>query len=261
MQRGEPSFLPLRFIENIILNVFPGDEGLQEVPLMHRVLKCLHTMYEGVTEAHHWVEFEELKPPYQSNSPSPSIALTRRVAPSQSFTWAGSLSLTPLSTRGKGLSAKPGVEPEGEGGGGGFKVRIVYGVILRAPLHSPGTEHFPSLGLISSQRKYLLQWYCWEDEEEGGAAASDTPGKGTVSQGTAGPLRRRQDSHNLMSASRTEAQPQGAASPAHHSHPSHSNTTHLPTTTPTGSGLLSHPWATYIPLSLSQSPCPTSTVT
>lgn len=36
-------FLPLRFIENIILNVFPGDEGLQEVPPMHRVLKCLHT--------------------------------------------------------------------------------------------------------------------------------------------------------------------------------------------------------------------------
>lgn len=33
----------------------------------------------------------------------------------------------------------------------------VYGVILQAPLHSPGTEHFPSLGLISSQRKYLLQ--------------------------------------------------------------------------------------------------------
>lgn len=37
------SFLPLCFIENIILNVFPGDEGLQEVPPMHRVLKCLHT--------------------------------------------------------------------------------------------------------------------------------------------------------------------------------------------------------------------------
>lgn len=36
-------FLPLCFIENIILNVFPGDEGLQEVPPMHRVLKCLHT--------------------------------------------------------------------------------------------------------------------------------------------------------------------------------------------------------------------------
>lgn len=36
-------FLPLRFIKNIILNVFPGDEGLQEVPPMHRVLKCLHT--------------------------------------------------------------------------------------------------------------------------------------------------------------------------------------------------------------------------
>lgn len=43
MQRGELRFLPLRFIENIILNVFPGDEGLQEVPPMHRVLKCLHT--------------------------------------------------------------------------------------------------------------------------------------------------------------------------------------------------------------------------
>lgn len=36
-------FLPPRFIKNIILNVFPGDEGLQEVPPMHRVLKCLHT--------------------------------------------------------------------------------------------------------------------------------------------------------------------------------------------------------------------------
>lgn len=36
-------FLPLCFIENIILNVFPGDEGLQEVPPMHRVFKCLHT--------------------------------------------------------------------------------------------------------------------------------------------------------------------------------------------------------------------------
>ena len=28
---------------------------------------------------------------------------------------------------------------------------------MRAPLHSPGTEHFPSLSLISSQRKYLPQ--------------------------------------------------------------------------------------------------------
>lgn len=36
-------FLPLCFIESVILNVFPGDEGLQEVPPMHRVLKCLHT--------------------------------------------------------------------------------------------------------------------------------------------------------------------------------------------------------------------------
>ena len=35
--------MPLRFIENIILNVFPGDEGLQEVPPMHRVLKYLRT--------------------------------------------------------------------------------------------------------------------------------------------------------------------------------------------------------------------------
>lgn len=32
MQQEELRFLPLRFIENIILNVFPGDEGLQEVP-------------------------------------------------------------------------------------------------------------------------------------------------------------------------------------------------------------------------------------
>lgn len=43
MQPGELRFLALRFIENIILNVFPGDEELQEVPPMHRVLKCLHT--------------------------------------------------------------------------------------------------------------------------------------------------------------------------------------------------------------------------
>lgn len=32
MQRGELRFLPLHFIENIFLNVFPEDEGLQEVP-------------------------------------------------------------------------------------------------------------------------------------------------------------------------------------------------------------------------------------
>lgn len=87
-----------------------------------------------------------------------------------------------------------------------------------------------------------------------GRAAADTPGKGTVSQGTAGPVRRRQNSHNpnqcLPPGQR--ARPQGAAG---------SNTTHLPSTTPTGSGLLSHPWATYIPLSLSLSPCPSSTVT
>lgn len=33
----------------------------------------------------------------------------------------------------------------------------MFGVILRAPLHSPGTEHFPSPSLISSWRKYLPQ--------------------------------------------------------------------------------------------------------
>lgn len=33
----------------------------------------------------------------------------------------------------------------------------VFGVILQAPLHSPGTEHFPSPSLISSWRKYLPQ--------------------------------------------------------------------------------------------------------
>lgn len=34
---------------------------------------------------------------------------------------------------------------------------VVFGVILRAPLHSPGTEHFPSPSFISSWRKYLPQ--------------------------------------------------------------------------------------------------------
>ncbi|KAI9514649.1 hypothetical protein NQZ68_031536 [Dissostichus eleginoides] len=33
MQREELRFLPLRFIENIILNLFPGDEGLHELRL------------------------------------------------------------------------------------------------------------------------------------------------------------------------------------------------------------------------------------
>lgn len=36
-------------------------------------------------------------------------------------------------------------------------VGFVFGVILRAPLHSPGTKHFPSPSLISSWRKYLPQ--------------------------------------------------------------------------------------------------------
>lgn len=43
MRQGELKFLPLRFVEDIILNVFPGDEGLQEVPPLYRVLKYLHT--------------------------------------------------------------------------------------------------------------------------------------------------------------------------------------------------------------------------
>lgn len=34
---------------------------------------------------------------------------------------------------------------------------VVFGVVLQDPLHSPGTQHFPSVGLISSQRKYLPQ--------------------------------------------------------------------------------------------------------
>lgn len=42
------------------------------------------------------------------------------------------------------------------GGRGGVILRV-HGVILQAPLHSPGTEHFPSPSLISSQRKYLPQ--------------------------------------------------------------------------------------------------------
>lgn len=42
------------------------------------------------------------------------------------------------------------------GGRGGVILRV-HGIILQAPLHSPGTEHFPSPGLISSQRKYLPQ--------------------------------------------------------------------------------------------------------
>lgn len=33
---GGGGFAALRLIENIILNVFPGDEGLQEVPPMCR---------------------------------------------------------------------------------------------------------------------------------------------------------------------------------------------------------------------------------
>lgn len=33
MQREKLRFLPVCFIENIIPNVFLGDEGLQEVPL------------------------------------------------------------------------------------------------------------------------------------------------------------------------------------------------------------------------------------
>ena len=52
---------------------------------------------------------------------------------------------------------------------------------------------------------------CWEDEEEeeeeeeGRSGSADTPGKGTVSQGTGGPVRRRRVSHNPLSGSRTEA--------------------------------------------------------
>lgn len=51
----------------------------------------------------------------------------------------------------------------------------------------------------------VLLWYCWKDEEEGGRGTADTPGKGTVSQGTADPVRGRQNSHNPLSGSRTEA--------------------------------------------------------
>lgn len=44
MQLGELRFLPLRFIENIILNVFPKKmRACRRFPPMHRVLKCLHT--------------------------------------------------------------------------------------------------------------------------------------------------------------------------------------------------------------------------
>lgn len=129
MQRRELRFLPLRFIENIILNVFPGDEGLQEVPPMHRVLKCLHTsnpihcsslhgqlsagvgerggvgramakkcvracVYGGVTKAHHWVlRIEAPTNPIPPHPASPSLA---EPPPPSSFTWAGSL-WTPAS--------------------------------------------------------------------------------------------------------------------------------------------------------------------
>lgn len=124
MQRGKLRFLPLRFIENIILNVFPGDEGLQEVPPMHRVLKCLHTSNPihcsslhgqlsagveerggvgrtmakkcmgGATEAHHWVL--RIETPTNPVPPHPALPLLTEPPPPRSFTWAGSL-WTPAS--------------------------------------------------------------------------------------------------------------------------------------------------------------------
>lgn len=96
---------------------------------------------------------------------------------------------------------------------------------------------------------------CWEDEEEeeeeGRSGSADTPGKGTVSQGTGGPVRRRRVSHNPLSGSRTEATGRCRSGPAWSPLPLQRPPPPQPpqppyplTTTSTGSGLLSHPWAT-----------------
>lgn len=102
----------------------------------------------------------------------------------------------------------------------------------------------------------VLLWYCWEDEEEeGGRGTADTPGKGTVSQGTGGPVRRRLNSHNPLSGSRTEATGRCRSGPSWPPLPLQPRpSTSVLATTSTGSGLLSHPWATYI--SPSHNPLP-----
>lgn len=129
MQRGKLRFLPLRFTENIILNVFPGDEGLQEVPPMHRVFKCLHTsnpihcsslhgqLSAGVEErggaartiakkcvcVSVWggyprpiIGFIRIETPNNPIPPQPALHLLTEPAPPHSFTWTGSL-WTPAS--------------------------------------------------------------------------------------------------------------------------------------------------------------------
>lgn len=100
----------------------------------------------------------------------------------------------------------------------------------------------------------------WEDEEEKGKRSiADTLGKGTVSQGTGGPVRRGQNSHNPLSGSRTEATSHCWSSPSwpslllqHPILPPH-DYLHRVRVTLSPLGHLQPPF--------SQSPCPSSTVT
>lgn len=58
-------------------------------------------------------------------------------------------------------------------------------------------------------------WQWWEEEKEGGGGGgtANTPGKATVSQGTAGNIIKRQNSHSPSSALGQRTRPQGAARP------------------------------------------------
>lgn len=106
----------------------------------------------------------------------------------------------------------------------------------------------------------VLLWYCWEDEEEGGRGTPDTPGKGTVSQGTGGPVRRRLNSHNPLSGSRTEATGRCRSGPSWPPLPLRLPSSLRPRHYLHGVRVTLSPLG-HLHLPLSQSPCPSSTVT